>query len=116
MTASPGFTSATQIYDRLHAQGSTIGLATVYRTLGTLAAEGVLDALQRPGGTETLYRACGEIGHHHHLTCRECGRTVEVTLPAVEASAREVARQHGYEAVEHTVEIAGTCRECLAQA
>ncbi|MDR1150896.1 MAG: transcriptional repressor [Bifidobacteriaceae bacterium] len=115
MQASPGFASATQIYDRLRAEGSTIGLATVYRTLGTLAAEGVLDALQRPGGTETLYRACGETGHHHHLTCRYCGQTVEVTVPEIEAFARDVAHRHGFEAVEHTVEITGTCRDCLPQ-
>ena len=27
---------------------------------------------------ETLYRQCGTSMHHHHLTCRNCGRSVEV--------------------------------------
>jgi Fur family ferric uptake transcriptional regulator len=107
-----GFASATKIYDRLRARGSTIGLATVYRTLGTLAASGSLDALADPGSGETLYRACGGGEHHHHITCRDCGRTVEVTLPQIEKAARDIARRHGFSDVEHTVEIAGTCQVC----
>ncbi|MDR1186925.1 MAG: transcriptional repressor [Bifidobacteriaceae bacterium] len=106
------FASAAQIYDSLRAGGSTIGLATVYRTLGTLAADGDLDSLQHPGSAETLYRACADDGHHHHLTCRECGQAVEVRVPEVEAFAREIAAAHGFEDVEHTLEIAGTCETC----
>jgi Fur family ferric uptake transcriptional regulator len=108
----PEFASATQIYDQLRAQGSTIGLATVYRTLGTMAAEGSLDALQHPGNTETLYRACGNTPHHHHVTCRSCGRTVEVTVPELEHFARETAARYGFTDVDHTLEIAGTCEPC----
>ena len=86
----------------------------MYRTLGTLAGEGTLDALQRPGSSETFYRACGDTGHHHHLTCRECGRTVEVRLPEVESFAHEIAARHGFTDVDHTLEIAGTCEPCRA--
>ncbi|MDR1295701.1 MAG: transcriptional repressor [Bifidobacteriaceae bacterium] len=106
------FWSATQIYNELRTQGSTVGLATVYRTLAVLAAEGELDALQHPGTTETLYRACGDLDHHHHLTCRECGLTVEVKAPEIEAFARSVAAGNGFGDVDHTLEITGTCPSC----
>jgi Fur family ferric uptake transcriptional regulator len=106
------FASAAQIYDRLRAGGSTIGLATVYRTLASLTQDGELDAVQHPGATETLYRACGSGQHHHHLTCRECGTTVEVTAPKVEEFAQETARRHGFADANHTLEIIGTCALC----
>jgi Fur family ferric uptake transcriptional regulator len=67
----------------------------------------------RPPGGEHLYRRCSE-GHHHHLVCRSCGRTVEVAGPAVETWADRVAAQHGYSDVSHTLEIFGTCPSCAA--
>ena len=62
--------------------GDRIGLTTVYRTLQPMVDAGELDALRTADG-ETAYRRCSN-GHHHHLVCRTCGRTVEVSGPAVE--------------------------------
>jgi Fur family ferric uptake transcriptional regulator len=72
-----------------------------------LVDDGQIDALRTDDG-ESVYRRCGT-GHHHHLVCRECGRTVEVEGPAVERWAAQVAAEHGFADVEHTVEIVGTC-------
>ncbi|HQF04002.1 MAG TPA: transcriptional repressor, partial [Phycicoccus sp.] len=48
--------------------------------------------------------------HHHHLVCRECGRTVEVEgPPAFEAWSDQVSAEHGFRDVTHTLEIFGTC-------
>jgi Fur family transcriptional regulator, ferric uptake regulator len=67
----------------------------------------------RPPGGEHLYRRCSE-GHHHHLVCRSCGRTVEVEGPAVETWSDRVAATHGFTDVSHTLEIFGTCPDCAA--
>ena len=40
------------------------------------------------------------------------GRTVEVEGPVVERWAEQVASQHGFADVSHTVEIFGTCGDC----
>ena len=53
-------------------RGSGVGLATVYRTLGWLAENGVVDTLSHNRG-EACYRLCGD-GHHHHLVCSGCHR------------------------------------------
>ena len=87
-------------------RGERVGLTTVYRTLQALADAGEIDVMRPPGG-EHLYRRCSE-GHHHHLVCRRCGRTVEVEGPAVERWADQVAAEHGYADVSHTLEIFGT--------
>jgi Fur family ferric uptake transcriptional regulator len=101
------FTSAQEIHAGLRAGGEPVGLATVYRALQAMVDDGELDALRTDEG-ETVYRRCGA-DHHHHLVCRECGRTVEVEGPAVERWAATVAAQHGFSDVSHTVEIFGRC-------
>lgn len=78
--------------------------------MGRMAAAGELDVLAGPDG-ETVYRRCSD-GHHHHLVCRHCGRTVEVAGSAVEAWTRRVAEHEGFSDVHHTLELTGTCSDC----
>jgi len=104
------FASAQELHARLRAGGQTVGLATVYRTLQAMAADGEVDMLRTDDG-EAVYRQCST-GHHHHLVCRSCGRTVEVEGPAVENWADRVSAEHGFTEVRHTLEIIGTCADC----
>ncbi|KAA0094686.1 transcriptional repressor [Mycolicibacterium sp. P1-18] len=106
------FRSAQELHDELRRRGEGIGLTTVYRTLQSMAAAGLLDTLRTDSG-ESVYRRCSE-HHHHHLVCRTCGTTVEVEGAAAEAWAAEVAAQHGFSDVSHTIEIFGVCADCAA--
>ncbi len=106
------FRSAQEVHDLIRRRGEAVGLATVYRTLQALAETGEVDVLRRADG-EAVYRRCSS-GHHHHLVCRSCGRTVEVEGPAVERWADRVAAEHGFRDVAHTLEIFGTCDRCTA--
>jgi Fur family ferric uptake transcriptional regulator len=108
-----GFHSAQELHAMLRDRGERVGLTTVYRTLQGLADAGEVDVMRPPGG-EHLYRRCSE-GHHHHLVCRGCGRTVEVAGPAVETWAESVAARHGFVQVSHTMEIFGTCPRCATR-
>ncbi len=101
------FCSAQDIYAALREQGNAIGLATVYRALQAMVDDHEVDALRTDDG-EVVYRRCGA-QHHHHLVCRECGRTVEVEEPAVERWASVTAAQYGFRDVSHTLEIFGIC-------
>lgn len=104
------FQSAQDIHDMLRRAGDKVGLATVYRTLQAMAEAGEVDVLQGAGG-ESVYRRCST-HHHHHLVCRSCGRTVEVTGPAVEKWADAVAREHDFAEVSHSLELFGICADC----
>ena len=104
------FRTAQQIHDVLRHQGDSVGLTTVYRTLQAMVESGELDALRTDDG-ETAYRRCSS-GHHHHLVCRSCGRTVVVSGPAVERWASAVADEHAFRDVRHDLEIFGTCSSC----
>ena len=105
-----GFVSAQQLHHVLHAHGSTIGLATVYRALADLAANQDADSITSTDG-QTLFRAC-TTNHHHHLICRECGRTVEIDADQVEAWAKAIGVANGFTDVSHTIELFGLCETC----
>lgn len=107
---SEEFVSAQDLHARLRQAGAKVGLATVYRTLTGLAAAGEIDMIRTDEG-EAVYRQCST-GHHHHLVCRDCGRTVEIEGPAVERWADIVAAEHGFSDVSHTLEVFGTCAAC----
>ena len=104
------FLSAQELFARLRATGQGVGLSTVYRTVQALAAAGEVDVLQAAEG-ETRYRTCSS-GHHHHLVCRQCGRTAEVRNPAVERWAARIGADPGYVDVTHTLEVFGLCADC----
>ena len=105
------FRSAQELHDELRRRGEGIGLTTVYRTLQTMAASGLVDSLRTDTG-ESVYRRCSA-HHHHHLVCRGCGTTVEVQGGAAEKWAADVAREHGFTDVTHTIEIFGVCGDCV---
>src|SRR5450631_4681365 len=111
----PGFCSAQQIHAELRRRGEHIGLTTVYRHLQVLSEEGAVDAIRDDSG-EVLYRRCETSAHHHHLTCRNCGTSVEVEGRAVEQWAERVARDAGFTDVGHTVELFGLCPSCAVLA
>ncbi len=112
LAESEEFRSAQDIHAALRAGGASVGLATVYRNLGLMAELGEVDTLVRDDG-ETLYRQCSDV-HHHHLVCRQCGRTVEIAGPAVENWANAVAAEHGFSDVSHQLELFGRCASCRA--
>jgi Fur family transcriptional regulator, ferric uptake regulator len=116
LSAVGGFRSAQDVYAALRTAGDSVGLSTVYRHLQSLVDTGVVDVIHTPDG-EATYRYCGDSGdgHHHHLVCRRYGRTQEVEGRVVERWAGEIAEQHGYVDVDHTVELFGVCAVCASR-
>ncbi|GAY17164.1 Fur family transcriptional regulator [Mycobacterium sp. shizuoka-1] len=105
------FRSAQELHDELRRRGENTGLTTVYRTLQSLAAADLVDMVRTDTG-ESMYRRCEGTDHHHHLVCRSCGATVEVSGREVEAWAADMAAAHGFSDVSHTIELFGTCADC----
>jgi Fur family ferric uptake transcriptional regulator len=113
LASMPGFSSAQEIHAELRRKGEPVGLTTVYRHLQALSETGDVDAIRDDSG-EILYRRCETTAHHHHLTCRNCGRSVEVEGKPVEQWAERVAAEAGFTQVGHTVELFGLCPDCAA--
>jgi Fur family ferric uptake transcriptional regulator len=112
LSATDEFVSAGELHRMLRTEGSTIGLATVYRALQDLSTSGDVDSVRSGDSGEFLYRRCRQPTHHHHLVCRVCGRTQEISGTAVERWVKAVADQYGYTEVDHQMELFGVCAEC----
>ncbi len=112
LESSPDFISAQDLHARLRDQGSSIGLATVYRALNEMARVGQADVLQTSTAGQ-LFRSC-ESGHHHHLVCVDCGKTVQFDAP-VEEWVEKIAEVEGFTLVRHVLDIFGRCPECQAK-
>jgi Fur family ferric uptake transcriptional regulator len=113
LRGASGFKTAQDLHFELVRSGERVGLTTVYRNLQTLANAKEIDVLLTASG-ETMYRLCSIDDHHHHLVCRQCGLSFEISAEEVEAWADRVARRHGFKHVSHTAEIFGSCQKCLA--
>lgn len=105
-----GFASAQEVHQLMNREGERIGLTTIYRALQHLVNEKIVDVLLREGG-EAIYRLCGE-EHHHHLVCKNCGRTVEIADNSIERWVAQTAGEHGFRDVTHSAELLGICSAC----
>lgn len=104
--------SAQEIYDALRAKRRRVGLASVYRTLDQLSAEGFLQKIEL-GDTVTRYEpvlADGE--HHHHLVCDGCGKVEAFADDRLERALHRVETDTGYRVAAHDVVLRGACADC----
>lgn len=112
LAGQSGFKSAQQIHALLTANGERIGLSTVYRNLSLLADHGLIDVHLRQDG-ESVFKKCSE-RHHHHLVCRDCGKSVEISAEEVEQWTRAVAKRHNFRELAHSIELSGICGDCAS--
>ncbi len=113
--AQPDHVSIEELLARVRERDSSIGYATVYRTLKLLAESGVANE-RKFGDGLTRYELADGDAHHDHLICVECKRIVEFEEPRVEALQEEIAARHGFVIRSHKHEMYGVCPECQAKA
>ncbi|WP_432970289.1 Fur family transcriptional regulator [Dactylosporangium sp. CA-233914] len=114
LAATDRFRSASEVHVELLRRGSRAGMTTVYRVLHQLAEAGELDVVVLGDGARR-YRRCGPAAHDH-LTCRRCGRTVELPTGWIHDWAQTVADRHGFRDVDTVLQLSGVCRRCAVSA
>ena len=66
----------------------------------------------RSVSTGSSCSACrGDDGHHHHLVCTNCGKTVEIESPS-ESWLKGISDKYGFTIERHTLEVFGLCEDC----
>lgn len=100
-----------EILDRAQKQVPKLGIATVYRTVKSLSEEGELVPVDAPG-EPTRYEGAGK-QHHHHFSCRNCGRMFEM-----EGCPGGIAAlvPEGFEMEDHEFIVYGRCKTCIETA
>ena len=110
LLASKGHLSAEGAHREAAKACPGIGLATVYRVLKQLLADG--EALEfTPADGVARYEAAGR-AHHDHLICLACGSFIEASDPALERLQDRLAARHGFTPSSHRLVIYGTCAAC----
>ena len=99
--------TAEDVFKVLLAEGSDIGLATVYRVLTQFEQAGILSRNHFEGNKSVF--ELNEGTHHDHLVCVDCGRVEEFHDAQIEARQRAVANARGFEIQEHALAIYGAC-------
>jgi Fur family ferric uptake transcriptional regulator len=96
--------SVEDVYARAKNIDSSVSMATVYRTLSLLDE---MDLVIKHEFKEGFARFEVNEEHHHHLIDLESGEVVEFQSEKLEKLKEEIARELGYELVDHTLELYG---------
>jgi Fur family ferric uptake transcriptional regulator len=93
--------SADDVYLALRAAGEDVGLATVYRVLTQFETAGLVTRHNFETGHSVFELATGQ--HHDHMVCVSSGEVVEFTDPVIEQRQSEIAKEHGFELMDHSL-------------
>lgn len=103
IAASEDHPDAAELHARAESAGAGVSLATVYRTLTTLQAQGVIEKLEFQG--EPARWEAADQRHHDHMIDVETGEVTEFTSERIERLQAEIAAELGFEIVHHRLEL-----------
>jgi len=93
--------SAEGVYKQLLKDGEDVGLATIYRVLTQFEASHLVKRHNFASGHAVFEMAEGD--HHDHMVCVETGRIVEFCNDQIEELQETIAKEHGYQLVDHSL-------------
>ncbi len=109
MLASKDHPSADEVYERVIRRLSATSRTTVYRTLDTLVAMGLITKTCHPGRS-VRYDSRTEV--HHHLVCLRCDTILDLNDPDLDSIRLPDTSALGFRAEDHRVQIRGVCKDC----
>ena len=103
--------SAESLYESLKKEYPSLSLATVYKTLQTLHAMGMVARVDSPTA-QARYDAI--VATHHHAVCSACGRIEDLFDPRLDRLPAPKAS--GFKIEGHSVHFHGLCAACAKKA
>jgi Fur family ferric uptake transcriptional regulator len=105
-----GHVTAGQILKDARRTYPYVDASTVYRTLAS-AKEMRLVSETNLGAGDNLFEWLGG-SRHHHLICRTCGQVTSLEETHLNALAKSLLRESGFQADLEHIAIFGLCRAC----
>jgi Fur family ferric uptake transcriptional regulator len=102
--------TATQIRKRASERNFSLHQATVYRVLAQLTTLGFVLAIDK--GRQNFYEWKREEEHHGHLTCIECGKTIEFHQEYLDDVGKQVCARLGYNFARIEFIVRSLCERC----
>lgn len=103
--------SAEELYSKLLERGSTVSLATTYRTLKLLSTLGLLRELTFAEGHKH-YELKQDKVPHQHIICIGCNTTIEFEDHFLEEAGQKIGARYNFEVIDAQFKIFGTCPAC----
>ncbi len=107
---APGPLTPQEVFELASKEQASLGLATVYRNLGNLEANGEVIAVHLPGES-TRYEPAGR-DHHHHFRCECCEGIFELEAKCPVAVLEGVTLPGGFMVKDHELTLYGLCPNC----
>lgn len=104
--------TAEQVYQRAKEVLPSIGMATVYRNLNTLAEHGAIRRISLPGESDRFDCALEE---HDHAVCIVCNKIFDIYSSPDEKKRALRAKGNlpeGFQPIESSVIVYGYCKDC----
>jgi len=101
--------SAEEIYHELLSKGIKVGIATVYRALTQFVAAGLIIKHNFESDQCVFELERGE--HHDHMVDMKTGKIIEFHDEIIEQRQKEIAKEHGFELMEHSLTLYGEFKD-----
>lgn len=103
-----GSTTNVMLADRLL---DSVDRATTYRTIELLESLGLITRIWN-GWKSSIELSDAFVAHHHHATCKQCGKTLRIESAQLEEVLSAIAATLSFDMKDHILELSGYCSEC----
>ncbi|MBI4281864.1 MAG: transcriptional repressor [Chloroflexi bacterium] len=107
---SRGHVTAEAIHQQAVKTYPYLDIATVYRILHLLKELHLVTEIDLAGGSARYEVAV--LNKHHHMVCRECGRTFDLSTSYLEELRTRLIKEFGFEPDLEHFAIGGLCAGC----
>jgi len=103
--------TAEEIFEEVQQKSQVVNIATVYRVLDLLYAEGL--ACRNDLGAGKIVYATTQHGSHIHLVCRRCGHILDADESLTAPLEENLKQQYSFKPDLQHISIFGLCKVCL---
>jgi Fur family ferric uptake transcriptional regulator len=108
--------SAGEIVEHFAAVGEPVSRATVYRYLGMLERDGVIQRYAADGRGASCFQyldAATENHEHFHLKCERCGSLQHLECHTLDSMGRHIRDAHAFSINPLRTVLYGICHDCM---
>ncbi len=113
LNEAPGPLTPQEVFERASRLHRGLGLATVYRNLGSLVDLGMVTTVHLPNEVTARYEP-RRPAHHHHFSCEECGQVYELDASCPVEQLEGATLPGGFQVRDHALTLYGSCPTCSA--
>lgn len=100
--------TADEIFEKLQSNGAK--LSSIYRNLSILTEKNILTKIN--GIDNFSYFQLNDHEHKHHLTCKECKKTIALDNCPIGHLESEIEEKTDFIITNHIFEFIGICPDC----